>query len=94
MCRVAVEQKVALNISAEPRKSERASVAQLDAGHHNDRSNRKLIAFQRTTPDLPEMPTCTTPGRPRDMQVVLQQVAQQPLMDPGSPLCVTVFSAG
>ena len=38
-----------------------------------------IIAFQRATPDLLEVPT--TPGRPRDVQV-----APQPLMAPGSPV--------
>ena len=39
-----------------------------------------IVAFQRATSDLPEMPT--TPGRPRDVQV-----APQPLMmAPGSPV--------
>ena len=38
-----------------------------------------VVAFQRATFDLTEMPT--TPGRPRDVQVV-----PQPLMAPGSPV--------
>ena len=38
-----------------------------------------IVALQRATSDLPEVPT--TPGRPRDVQV-----APQPLMAPGSPL--------
>ena len=47
--------------------------------HKYTKMTAVTVAFQRATPDLPEMPT--TPGRPRDVQV-----APQPLMAPGSPV--------